>query len=99
VKEQLGKRPHCEASSVIARAFQAAEFGSDMRPYAGWRCTLFATELHEPLTRARAPGAETILDPSNSVALCRNCHNTIHSHVAWAERLGLLRRSPMKGEG
>ncbi len=50
-----------------------------------------STELHEPLTRARAPGEETILDVSNSVAICRACHTWVHSHPAEATKRGLLR--------
>lgn len=56
-------------------------------------CSNYATELHEPLTRARAPGAETILDPENSIAVCPGCHRWIHDHPAEATRLGLLRNS------
>lgn len=56
-------------------------------------CTTYATALHEPLTRARAPGEDTILDVENSVAVCWHCHNWIHTHVAEATQAGWLKPS------
>lgn len=79
VAEQLALRPFCEVGPMILRDTSG--------------CTYNASELHEPLTRARAPGADTILSVENSVALCRNCHRWIHDNPAEAERIGLLRSS------
>lgn len=56
-------------------------------------CTTYATALHEPLTRARAPGEDTILDAENSVAVCWHCHNWIHTHVAEATQARWLKPS------
>lgn len=79
VREQLDRRPHCEAARLIATVSPTVH------------CLLFSTELHEPLTRGRAPGAETILDVGNSVSICRWCHDWTHSHPALATSIGLLR--------
>ncbi len=90
VAEQLAKREWCEAGPIIGR-----HTGHVFTSKAGrWRgCRFRSTELHEPLTRARAPGAETILDVENSVAICPICHAWIHANPADAEHLGLLRSS------
>lgn len=80
VKEQLAKRPRCEAGNVIAQIGYS-------------QCTIVAVELHEPLTRARAPGPETITNPKNSVACCQNCHGWIHRNPEKAELIGLLKSS------
>jgi len=45
-------------------------------------------DLHEPLTRARGG---SILDPANTVAVCRSCHDWIHDNPTAATDLGLLR--------
>jgi hypothetical protein len=51
-------------------------------------CSGYATDIHEPLTRARGG---SILDVANTVAVCRGCHDWIHTHPESATRLGLLR--------
>ena len=85
VRDQLKDRLYCEAGPVIGK-----HLGQGGRWTECWR---LATELHEPLTRARAPGADTILDKANSVAVCRRCHDWIHGNVATSEEIGLLIRS------
>jgi len=40
------------------------------------------------LTRARGG---SILDPANTVAVCRSCHDWIHDNPTAAADLGLLR--------
>ncbi len=75
VQEELGKRELCEAGARITHA------GHDAR------CNGLAIELHEPLTRARGG---SILDPTNTVAICRSCHDWIHANPAAATQLGLL---------
>lgn len=79
VREQLAKRPTCEAGGLWTRAGLSSP------------CTVKSTELHEPLTRARSPGPETILSVENSVAICRACHVMVHSHPAAATLVGLLK--------
>ena len=76
VAEELAKRELCEAGARITHA------GHDAR------CGGLAIELHEPLTRARGG---SILDPANTVAVCRSCHDWIHVNPAAATDLGLLR--------
>jgi hypothetical protein len=83
VREQLMRRYACE----VHKRFKEEDW---IRHPLSMLCGGFATELHEPLTRARAPGADTILDPSNSVAICRRCHTWVHDHPAEATKLGLL---------
>ena len=76
VRAELARRGLCEAGAVITHA------GPTARGPGG------AVELHEPLTRARG-GA--ILDPANTIAICRSCHDWIHVNPAAATDLGLLR--------
>lgn len=97
---QLSQRPRCEAGERIGNAMldekiHATFMQRHMVRQAGrfWACSISSTELHEPLTRARAPGPETILDEANSVAICPGCHSWVHSHPAYAETLGLLKSS------
>ena len=75
VAEELAKRELCEAGARITQA------GYDAR------CHGLAVELHEPLTRARGG---SILDPANTVAICRSCHDWVHVNPAAATGLGLL---------
>ena len=75
VAEELARRELCEAGAVIYLQGKQA------------RCSGLAVELHEPLTRARGG---SILDPDNTVAICRNCHRWIHEHPEAATELGLL---------
>lgn len=94
VRIQLAKRPHCEVSSYVARASalvpadMVASVAALMRG-----CTRRSTELHEPMTRARAPGLETIISVENSVSICRQCHNWVHDNPMVSTVLGLLVRS------
>ncbi len=53
-------------------------------------CSGYATDIHEPLTRARGG---SILDPANTVAICRACHDWIHDNPQSATRIGLLKPS------
>ena len=76
VKEQLTARELCEAGAKIHFAGH------------GHRCSGLAVDLHEPLTRAR--GGD-VLDPANTIAVCRGCHDWIHANPAAATPLGLLR--------
>ena len=76
VRDELARRELCEAGAVITHAGHNA------------RCHGVAVELHEPLTRARGG---SILDPANTVAVCRSCHDWIHDHPKAATDLGLLR--------
>ncbi len=80
VRDELDQRPQCEAGPVI---------GSNNQ-FLSRQCTGRAIELHEPLTRARGG---SILDPTNTVAICRMCHNWIHDHPKLATELGLLQHS------
>jgi hypothetical protein len=54
------------------------------------QCLRIATEVHEPLTRARGG---SILDPMNAVAICRKCHMWCDDHPSEAESVGLLIKS------
>ena len=76
VRDALARRELCEAGAVITHAGHNA------------RCHGAAVELHEPLTRARGG---SILDPANTIAICRSCHDWIHVNPAAATDLGLLR--------
>lgn len=92
-REQLDDRPWCEAGWKIGTLLSLREgvlATSRENAAAVAECDRFSRELHEPLTRARAPGPETILDPDNSVAICFRCHRWIHDHPADATAIGLL---------
>jgi hypothetical protein len=95
VKERLAEQRFCQAmeralSKKIPENYEQAKFISLLAK----GCTHYAIEVHEPLSRARAPGQETILDPANSLCLCHWCHIcVIHEHPAVAESLGLLTSS------
>jgi hypothetical protein len=54
-------------------------------------CTRRAVEIHEPIPRSLGG---SILDVTNSVAICRMCHSWVHQNVAEAKQLGLLKSSP-----
>jgi hypothetical protein len=79
VQQKLKENPWCQAYEVSKSAV--------------FKCGRPSTEVHEPLTRSRAPGEDTILDPNNALALCTLCHGIIHREPALAESLGLLRSS------
>jgi len=91
VARELARRPTCEAGRSI-RSWRLTRFTPEQadRLDAGWGCLGYAAELHEPLTRARGGSA---LDPANTIAICRHCHEWIHSHPEAATSLGLLRRA------
>ncbi len=75
VKTELQDRPYCEAGLIIAKRNPENE------------CQRWSTELHEPLTRAR--GGD-ILDPKNTISICRTCHEWIHYNPRAATEEGLL---------
>lgn len=68
----------CEASPVMAAAglIEAR------------KCTVWASDGHEVLTRARGG---SITDPNNIKHVCRTCHDWITDHPKEALRLGLVR--------
>lgn len=98
VREQLAVRTLCEVPQIAARIY-ASHRQADLHRTAVHAacmevtalCQRVAVDMHEPLTRARAPGEETILDPDNGVASCRPCHDWIHAHPEAATLLGLLK--------
>jgi len=96
VRDQLTQRPWCEAGEII-RAQWTARFGAEnaakLTTDSAWGCSHTATDIHEPLTRARGG---SILDAANTVAVCRGCHDWIHDHPAAATELGLLRSQPRR---
>ena len=88
VRRELAKRPACEAGPQIA-SYRLERHGLEyaIRLAVGSPCTTRAVDIHEPLTRARGG---SILDPANTVAICRSCHDWIHVNPAAATELGLL---------
>ena len=89
VTRELWKRELCEAGARIyqyrVKTYGQAEADLLNERYA--RCLGLAVELHEPLTRARGG---SILDPANTVAICRSCHRWIHDNPKAATDVGLL---------
>ena len=85
VADQLARRPDCEAGPLIRTGNEAVAGYGATTP-----CRRRAVDIHEPLTRARGG---SILDPANTVAVCRGCHDWIHTHPESATRLGLLKGS------
>lgn len=76
VDRVLTTRPRCEVGDIIR--------GTDrIHP-----CHIWATDVHEPLTRARGG---SIIDEDNTLSVCRSCHDWIHHHPSEAQMLGLLR--------
>ena len=90
VAEQLAAHPRCQFPERAVR-YVHPDFPGLLDMLAG--CTGAATEIHEPMTRARKPGNETILDADNSLAGCHQCHAWTHAHPALAEQMGLLKSS------
>jgi len=82
VADQLARRPDCEAGPLIRTGNEAVAGYGATTP-----CRRRAVDIHEPLTRARGG---SILDPANTVAVCRTCHDWIHTHPVAATELGLL---------
>jgi hypothetical protein len=95
VRDELSKRELCEAGARI-RVYRKSDLGKAWTPDpdhpkgGGYRCGGLAVDLHEPLTRARGG---SILDPANTFAVCRICHEWIHAHPKAATAIGLLTRS------
>lgn len=91
VRDELTQRPWCEAGDKI-RARWVFRFGvvkaNRLATDSDWACQRWAVDLHEPLTRARGG---SILDPGNTIAVCRGCHRWIHDHPEEATAMGLLR--------
>jgi len=85
VADELARRPDCEAGPLIRTGNEAVAGYGATTP-----CRRRAVDIHEPLTRARGG---SILDPANTVAVCRACHDWIHRHPESATRLGLLKGS------
>ena len=83
VSEELELRPTCEVGHIVWWRSDAPNI-----------CLGRSSELHEPLTRARGG---SILDPDNTVAICRNCHRWIHDHPEAATELGLLKSQHEQG--
>lgn len=77
VKNELNNRVRCEAGIIIHRATDKQWIS----------CQGNAVELHEPLTRARGG---SIVDPTNTVAICRACHDWVHTNPKTAQTIGLL---------
>jgi hypothetical protein len=74
----FGQHPPCGGCAPLAALGVTREMtGCDGR----------ATEVHEPLSRARGG---SIIDPANMVPLGA-CHRYIHAHPEIAMRAGLLR--------
>ena len=82
VGRELDRRPTCEVGNML--------YLWENGPY----CLARASELHEPLTRARGG---SILDPHNTIAVCRNCHRWIHDNPQSAPQLGLLKSQHEQG--
>jgi len=95
VRDQLEKRPDCEACAIAVKhiRYDDAAIMASLRKACGGHGVHPATEIHEPLSRARKPGAETILDAANTIAVCHGAHAWIHAHPAAAERMWLLKSS------
>ena len=90
VRDELARRELCEAGAVIYQ-YRLGAYGqpnADRLHAVAYRCGGLAVDLHEPLTRARGG---SILDPANTVAVCRSCHDWIHDHPTAATKVGLLR--------
>ncbi len=100
VREELTRRELCEAGAAIrlyrhnARNNFEARYPKHASAASGpwsWtrrrQCDGVAVDLHEPLTRARGG---SILDPANTVAVCRACHDWIHDFPDAATSIGLL---------
>jgi len=82
VSQELDQRSRCEAGGLL---FILGESND---------CQRQSVELHEPLMRSRGG---SILDPDNTIAVCRNCHRWIHDHPEVATELGLLKSQHGQG--
>ncbi len=100
VRNELEYRQWCEAGSHITRYLLAQLTETQKRIFetsiktnrdtARLVCDGRAVDIHEPLTRARGG---SILDPQNTMAVCRSCHTWIHDNPENATKLGLLKRN------
>ena len=89
VTRELWKRELCEAGARIYQ-YRVKTYGqveADLLNERYARCNGLAVELHEPLTRARGG---SIVDPANTVAICRSCHRWVHDNPEAATQVGLL---------
>ena len=93
VRRELARRELCEAGLPIHQYRLAAygQMNAERLRASAYRCGGLAVDLHEPFTRARGG---SILDPANTVAVCRACHDWIHDHPEAATSVGLLRSNP-----
>lgn len=79
VRRLLAERPWCEACPVWARYDNRVTYVRQP-----------SVDIHEMQTRGRGG---SILDESNCLAVCRNCHRRIDAHPQVSVELGLLRHS------
>lgn len=91
VREQLEARPRCEAGEPIYM-YYINNFGGEFARQRSRtdRCQGRATDIHEPLMRSRGG---SIVDPENTIAVCRRCHSWIHANPDASVSMGLLRHS------
>lgn len=90
VARLLLERPGCEAFPLVSAAWNDHPEHHVAYARALGGCKHASTDVHEPRTRARYPGAETILDEGNCLCVCWACHDFIHSNNDAAEAAGLL---------
>lgn len=76
VARLLSERPWCEACPVFARHDEKVTYRR-----------LPSVDVHELVSRGRGG---SILDESNCICVCRQCHSRIGRYPALAESLGLL---------
>lgn len=89
VARLLSDRPTCEAMSHL-RLIVRDLGDEDQRIVvdAMRACSIRSTEVHEVLSRARGG---SILDESNCLSLCHNCHAWVTTHPWLATKAGLLK--------
>lgn len=87
VARLLEERPWCERCPKGITKFPEGDMILEMPRR--------STVIHERLTRAR--GGD-ILDETNCVALCQDCHLEIHAHPAQATEDGWLKSGKKKIE-
>jgi hypothetical protein len=98
VKEILAEFPNCQMFRRAKNHVMEKTTGQIPDALADFILGLCAgfrrsTQVHEPATRARFPGSDTILDKANCVATCDGCHRLVHDNVALSEACGLLVKS------
>lgn len=84
VRELLEERPFCEACPIFAK-----HDGKITYVRRG------SVDIHEIIRRSQGG---SILETSNLMAVCRECHNRIGSQPALAFELGLARHGWEKGK-